>query len=166
SARRWWPHRRRGPRGGRRRSGGSAAPPQAATRPGPGPTRSGPAVGCAAPTTLTRVGGADVTDETTTPTAAVPPPVRSWTRTAVDRLLVVAGLCGLAVAQPLLELLGDSPSTFQYRGVTGAQIAWFAVGLVLLPPLVLWLVGVLADVVDRRAGRAVHVAPVAVLPFC
>ena len=107
-----------------------------------------------------------MTDETTTPTAAAPPPVRSWARTAVDRLLVVAGLCGLAVAQPLLELLGDSPSTFQYRGVTGAQIAWFAVGLVLLPPLVLWLVGVLADGVDRRAGRVVHVATVAVLLFC
>lgn len=107
-----------------------------------------------------------MTDETTTPTAAAPPPVRSRARTAVDRLLVVAGLCGLAVAQPLLELLGDSPSTFQYRGVTGTQIAWFALGVVVLPPLTLWLVGVLVGLVDRRSGRVAHLATVAALLFC
>lgn len=106
-----------------------------------------------------------MTDETT-PNAAAPSPVRSRRRTAVDRLLVLAGLCGLAVAQPLLELLGKNPSTFQYRGLRGAQIAWFAVAVVVLPPLVLWLVGVVADLVTRRAGVVVHLTTVAGLLFC
>ena len=106
-----------------------------------------------------------MTDETT-PTAAAPSPERSRRRTAVDQLLVVAGLCGLAVAQPLLELLGKNPSTFQYRGLSGAQIAWFAVAVVVVPPLVLWLLGVVADLVARRAGTVVHLATVAGLLFC
>lgn len=104
------------------------------------------------------------------PTARGPAPADpagpSRRRTAVDRLLVLAGLCGLAVAQPLLELLGKNPSTFQYRGLAGTQIAWFAVAVVVVPPVALWLIGVVADLIGRRAGTAVHLATVGALLFC
>jgi len=113
------------------------------------------------------VGAAAVTDDHAASTAhPAPAPTRSRRRVAVDRLLVLAGLCGLAVAQPLLELLGKSPSTFQYRGLAGKQIAWFAVAVVVVPPVALWLVGVGADLVRRRAGTVVHLATVAALLFC
>jgi len=95
-----------------------------------------------------------------------PAATRSRRRLALDRLLVLAGLCGLAVAQPLLELLGKNPSTFQYRGLAGTQIAWFAVAVVVVPPVVLWLVGVVADLAGHRTGTAVHLATVALLLFC
>ena len=85
-----------------------------------------------------------------------------WRR-SLGRLLVVAGLCGLAVAQPVLDLLGDNPTAFQFREVEGLQIALFAVVVVVVPPVLLWLVGEAVRGVDRRAGRVVHLATAGVL---
>ncbi|MCB9374092.1 MAG: hypothetical protein H6518_15195, partial [Microthrixaceae bacterium] len=38
-------------------------------------------------------------------------------RRPLNQLLVVAGLTGLAVAQPLLERLGANPTVLQFRGL-------------------------------------------------
>jgi hypothetical protein len=81
----------------------------------------------------------------------------------LSELLVVAGLCGLAVVQPLLDLFGKSPTALQGRGVEGTQILLFAIGVVVVPPVVLWLVGVASARIDRRLGWWVHVATVAAL---
>ena len=79
------------------------------------------------------------------PPAVVPPRQRP-----VNQLLVVAGLSGLALAQPVLELLGENPTALQFRGLEGSRIALFAAALVVVPPLVLWLVG--------RGVTALHAA--------
>jgi Sulfatase len=50
--------------------------------------------------------------------------------------LHLAGLWGLAVAQPLFGLLGDSPEFFVARGNTRFDILVLAVGYGLVPPLV------------------------------
>ena len=83
--------------------------------------------------------------------------------TAARRLLAIAGLCGIAIAQPILDLLGGSPETFQVNRIEGSSIALFAIGVVVVPPLVLWLVGEGTIGLNRRAGRLVHVAIVATL---
>lgn len=84
-------------------------------------------------------------------------------RISLRRLAVVLGLCGVAVAQPVLDVFGDSPATFQFHRVDSAGIVWFALVVAFVPPLALWLVAVVADRLDRRAGLFVHLGSVAVL---
>jgi hypothetical protein len=67
------------------------------------------------------------------------------------------------VVQPVLDLFGDNPTAFRFRDVEGLQIALYAVAVVVVPPLVLWLVGQGVSRIDRRAGRYVHLASVAIL---
>ena len=78
-------------------------------------------------------------------------------------LLVVTALTGVAFAQPVLDLLGNSPTTIQFRNVDGANVVVFAALLVLVPPIALWSLAEIARLVDRRAGRVVHLGTVAVL---
>ena len=82
-------------------------------------------------------------------------------RRPLNRLLVLAGLCGLAVVQPVLDLLGNNPTALRFRGVEGAQIVLFAFAVVVVPPIVLWLLGLAAGLVDRTVGWYVHLATVA-----
>lgn len=84
-------------------------------------------------------------------------------RRPLNQLLVVAGLSGLALVQPVLELLGENPTALQFRGLEGTRIALFAAALVVVPPLVLWLVGRAVTAVRPQAGWWVHLATVAVL---
>jgi sulfatase-like protein len=75
----------------------------------------------------------------------------------------LAALWSLAVAEPLFDLLGRNPEFFAARGEPRGDIVAFAVGLVLLPPLVLGLVVWLAGRLGERLRRAVLVALVALL---
>jgi Sulfatase len=79
------------------------------------------------------------------------------------RLLELAALTGLAVVQPLLDVLGRSPETFIFRGVGGGDLVVFAVAVAVLPALVLWLVGLLAGLAGPRVREAVHRGTLAVL---
>src|SRR4029453_16021291 len=79
------------------------------------------------------------------------------------RLLELAALTGLAVVQPLLDVLGRSPETFIFRGGGGGDLVLFAVAVAVLPALVLWLVGLLAGLAGPRAREAVHRGTLAVL---
>jgi len=82
-------------------------------------------------------------------------------------LLVAAaqllGLCALAVAEPLFDLLSDNAEFFASRGSRGPDVTVFTVALALGPPLVLFGIELLAGLVDRRARRAVHLVFVASL---
>jgi len=49
-------------------------------------------------------------------------------------------MSGLAFAQPVLSSFGDSPETFIFNGSSAGQIVLFALGVALVPPVVLWLV--------------------------
>lgn len=84
-------------------------------------------------------------------------------RRPVNQLLVVAGLSGLALVQPVLELLGENPTALQFRGLEGTRIAFFALALVVVPPLALWLMGRAVTAVHAGAGWTVHLVTVAVL---
>jgi Sulfatase len=70
--------------------------------------------------------------------------------------LHLAGLSALAVAQPLFDLLARNAEFFAVRGSTRWDIVLFAVGLVLLPPLVLLGVEALAGLAHPRAATAAH----------
>ena len=47
---------------------------------------------------------------------------------------------GIAVSQPLLDLLADNPDAFVSRNFTQRGIVMFTISLVVLPPLVMWVV--------------------------
>lgn len=84
-------------------------------------------------------------------------------RADLHALLELFALTGLAVAQPLLDIIGDAPTFLIFHGLqTGGTL--LLVGLVtLVPPLVLWGVGLLAGLVGRRARVVVHRATLALL---
>jgi sulfatase-like protein len=80
-----------------------------------------------------------------------------------DAGLHLAGLSALAVAQPLFDLLSDNVEFFAVRGSTRWDVVLFAVGIVVLPPLVLLGVEVLAGLAHARAAALVHLVFVAAL---
>lgn len=72
-------------------------------------------------------------------------------------------MCGIAVAQPLFDLLGDNAGLFVARGTSGWQLVALTVAIVAVPPLVLLAVEVVAAAVHARLGRIVHAALLALL---
>jgi hypothetical protein len=52
-------------------------------------------------------------------------------------VLGIFALCGFAIAQPIFSLLGEEPTYFVVHGVEGSDLIWFAVALVLVPPILL-----------------------------
>jgi hypothetical protein len=79
------------------------------------------------------------------------------------QLLVLLGLTGLAISQPLLSLMGQNPTVLAFYGVDGRWLVLYAVGLVVLPPAILWSVGLGLTVLDDRVGIVFHLAVVATL---
>lgn len=72
-------------------------------------------------------------------------------------------LTGLAVVQPVLDVLGKSPETFVFRGVSGGQLVLFALLVALAPALVLWALGALTRLLGEPVRIWVHVATVGLL---
>ena len=77
--------------------------------------------------------------------------------------LHLAGLSALAIAQPLFGLLSQNVEFFAVRGSTRWDIVLFAVGVVLLPPLLLLGLEALAGLAGRRAATVLHLAFLAAL---
>lgn len=73
----------------------------------------------------------------------------------------LAALSGLAVAQPIFDLLSDNAEFFAVRGSSSRDIVFFALILAFLPPLVLFAAEVLAGLVDRRIRLVLHLVFVA-----
>lgn len=93
------------------------------------------------------------------PTPAPGPGSRSlW-----GELFVLLGLTGFAISQPLLAVLGDSPTFFTFRDASPAAILAIVVSVAFIPPLLLWAVGRVVSIASRRVGAWVHLAIVAVL---
>jgi hypothetical protein len=77
---------------------------------------------------------------------------RELLRFAAIAALIVFGVSGLAVTQPLLDLFGSNAEFFVAGNYSTTQVVTFALVIALLPPLV-GIVGVVsAALVDRRAG--------------
>jgi Sulfatase len=94
--------------------------------------------------------------------AQTPPSVG---RARLSDLLVLLGLSGFAFSQPMLSLLGDNPLVFTFYDVEGVGLVLFTIGLTLVPPIALWLVGLGATAINRSIGRWVHIAAVGVLAW-
>jgi hypothetical protein len=78
-------------------------------------------------------------------------------------LLELLALCGFVVAQPLLDVVGQSPDFFIFHGVTPGEIMLLVAFFTLVPPLALWGIGALTGLAGAPARRAVHLGTVAVL---
>ena len=75
----------------------------------------------------------------------------------------LAVLWAFAFAQPLLDLLGDAPEFFVARGNTRGDILLLALGLVLVPPLLLTALEGAVGLVSARARRVLHLGLLALL---
>jgi sulfatase-like protein len=72
-------------------------------------------------------------------------------------------LWAFALVQPLFDLLGRNADFFVARGSTGGDIVAFALGVTLLPPLLLFGIETLAGLSSPRARDVVHLVFVALL---
>ena len=84
-------------------------------------------------------------------------------RAVARRGLHLLVLSSFAVAQPLFDLLGDTPEFFVVRGSTSWDILAFAVGLAAIPPALLLLVEALSGFVHPRLQDGLHLVFVAAL---
>src|SRR5215210_3566627 len=79
------------------------------------------------------------------------------------RALHLLALYALAVAQPLLGLLGDNADFFISRGADGAVVVAFALLLALVPPMVVAGLVEAAGRLHAAAGRALQLVAVGAL---
>jgi hypothetical protein len=93
------------------------------------------------------------------PELVTPRPVR-W---ELFILAELTALCGLAVAQPLLDVTGRAPDFFLFNGAGFADILLLIAVIVVAPPLLLWGLGVAGWLGGRRVRRAVHLLTVGAL---
>ncbi|HEX2368988.1 MAG TPA: sulfatase-like hydrolase/transferase, partial [Acidimicrobiia bacterium] len=74
----------------------------------------------------------------------------------VDLALSAVAVTTIAVAQPILDLLGRTPEFFTARAAPTVDVVLLAVALGLGLPLLVAGIVLLSDVVSHRAGVAVH----------
>ena len=88
------------------------------------------------------------------PGAGDPAPARArwscWSRAAI-----VTGLLGIALTQPLLELLGKNPAFFVAGQYSSAQIIQFALIVTIVPAAIVIAVVLVAGLLNRRIGEVV-----------
>ena len=74
------------------------------------------------------------------------------------RFAVYTALCTVALAQPLLQLYSQNVAIFAAANYEGAIVVWFALAVLVVPPLVLLTVDVLAQAIVPRFQHTVHYA--------
>lgn len=93
------------------------------------------------------------------PPAEHHPAERIW-RSPLRQLLVLAGLAGFAISQPILGLLGDEPTILARHGIEGRELVLLAIVVAFVPPLVLWIPArVVAAAEASREGTRSHERP-------
>ena len=93
----------------------------------------------------------------------MPGPAADSYGSSLTRLIHLFGLTSFAIAQPLLDLLGGNGAFFVAHAVRGPDLLIVMTGLLVLPPLLLWLVELPLALLDRRLGYGVHLVLVACL---
>ena len=73
-------------------------------------------------------------------------------------------LTGLAITQPVLDVVGRSPDMFLFRRAGRADILLLVLGLMVLPALSIWVLEVVAGLVSPTVRRHLHL--VAVTGLC
>ena len=81
----------------------------------------------------------------------------------IRRGLIILGLSGLAVTQPLLGLFGENPQFFVAGNYTRSQIVAFGLAITVIPALLGISLVAVAALIDRRLGTAVFVVVVVTL---
>jgi hypothetical protein len=71
-------------------------------------------------------------------------------------LLELAAVAGVALAQPLLDVIGKSPDFFLFYGAGRREALLLVATVVLVPPLALWGIGLLAGLIGPRVRAGVH----------
>lgn len=79
------------------------------------------------------------------------------------RSLQLFALCGFAVAQPMLDVLGGNPTFFVAHGAGRGTVVLFALALIVTPPLFLAFVELVVGGISSRAALFLHVAFVGLL---
>ena len=77
--------------------------------------------------------------------------------------LQLAALWSLGLVRPLFDVLGTDNAFFVARGNTPGDILIFAIGVTLIPPLVLTLIELMVRAASLTASRLVHLVFVALL---
>jgi Sulfatase len=98
--------------------------------------------------------------ETGAPRVEGPSAVRR--RWLVDAAVLV-GLAGVAITQPLLDLLGRNPPFFVAGRYEASQIIWFAIIVAVVPAAIAFGVTALAGLLHRRGAAVYHGVGVALL---
>ncbi|MFA9565032.1 MAG: sulfatase-like hydrolase/transferase [Acidimicrobiales bacterium] len=86
-------------------------------------------------------------------------------RQDLARLAALIGICGFAITQPVLNVFGDAPEQFVFRGASATEILLFPFVVAIVPAVVLWLPSVVAERISQGAGRVAHLIAVAVALF-
>ncbi len=76
---------------------------------------------------------------------------------------MIFGLAGVAITQPLLDLLGRNPTFFVAGRYETSQIVWFAIIVAIVPAAAVFGVTALAGLVHRRGAAVYHGVGVALL---
>jgi hypothetical protein len=84
-------------------------------------------------------------------------------RWEIAAFLELLAVCGLAVAQPLLDITGRSPDFFLFTSADRIDFVLLLVGATLPLPLALWALGAATGVAGRRVRRVAHVVLLAAL---
>jgi hypothetical protein len=82
-------------------------------------------------------------------------------RWQLKAFLELWGLCGLAIALPVLDVLGRSPDFLLLQRLSALDVLLVAAVFGLLPPVPLWSLGMAAALAGWRWHRAVHALLVA-----
>lgn len=96
--------------------------------------------------------------------AATPPGATGSTASATSpvwraeawRYVELLAVCGLAIAQPLLDLYGHNAEEFVTRNSSTSEIVLFGLTLVLVPPAVLFVLTVPLRLISERVELIVH----------
>lgn len=81
----------------------------------------------------------------------------------LERFAQLFALTGLALSSPLLNIIKDGPEFFVNRRALPADIITTVIGVVVIPPLVLFLIEAVARLAGRRVASIVHYMFIAVL---
>ncbi len=87
-----------------------------------------------------------------------------WRRES-SRLLELAALCGLVVAQPLFDAISGASEFLVFRQAGRAEIILLTLAVALVPPVVMWSIEWLGGLVLPRLRQVLHVVFVTAMAF-